>query len=162
MAARRTNQLLQRGSPAPDFRLPVLDGGELSLTELRSRGPVLLAFFKITCPVCQMTFPFLERLHAAGTLAIYGISQNDPDDTREFNREFGVTFPTLLDSEDSGFPVSNHYGIGVVPTLFLVDPTGTVSFVSEGWNKKDIAWLGSQSGVSVLRQSDNMPEFKPG
>jgi peroxiredoxin len=166
MAARRSSQLLQTGSRAPGFRLPLLDGGDLSLQDLLARGPMLLAFFKITCPVCQMTFPFLERLHAAGTLAIYGISQNDPADTREFNREFGVTFPTLLDTEDSGFPVSNDYGIANVPTLFLLDPAGTVSFVSEGWSKKDIAWLanqlGSQSRVKVFRQDDRVPDFKPG
>jgi peroxiredoxin len=166
MAAGRTNKLLATGARAPEFRLPVLNGGEVELRELRARGPVLLVFFKITCPVCQMTFPFLERLHAAGTLQIYGISQNDPADTREFNGEFGVTFPTLLDTEDSGFPVSNDYGIGSVPTMFLVEPDGTLSFVNEGWSKKEIAWLanrsGSRSGVGVFRQGDNVPEWKPG
>ena len=173
MAAGRPHRLLATGAPAPEFRLPLLDGGEVGLRELRARGPVLLAFFKITCPVCQMTFPFLERIHAAQTLQIYGISQNDPEDTREFNREFGVTFPTLLDTEDSGFPVSNDYGISSVPTLFLVEPAGTVSFVNEGWSKKEIAWLanqpgksanqpGSQTGATFFRQSDNVPEWKPG
>ena len=174
MAARRSHKLISVGSHAPEFRLPWLEGGEAGLRELRGRGPVLLAFFKITCPVCQMTVPFLERIHAAGTLQIYGISQNDPADTREFNREFGVTFPTLLDTEDSGFPVSNDYGIASVPTLFLVAPAGTVSFVSEGWGKREIDWLanqpanqsanqsGSQAGVTVFRDSDNVPEWKPG
>jgi peroxiredoxin len=171
MAARRTRTLLATGARAPEFRLPLLAGGtvgqEVGLQELRAGGRVLLVFFKITCPVCQMTFPFLERLHlgsrqAAGTLAVYGISQNEPDDTRAFNREFGVTFPTLLDSEDSGFPVSNDYGIASVPTLFLVEPDGTVSFVNEGWGKKEMAWLGSRAGVGIFRQSDNVPEWKPG
>jgi peroxiredoxin len=162
MAARRPHQLLQAGARAPEFRLPLLDGGDISLRELLTRGPALLAFFKITCPVCQMTFPFLERLHTAGTLAIYGISQNDPEDTREFNREFGVTFPTLLDAEDSGFPVSNNYGIASVPTLFLIDPAGTVTFAGEGWNKKEIAWLAGHNGVSIFRQGDNVPEWKAG
>jgi peroxiredoxin len=162
MAAGRSHKLLATGARAPEFRLPLLVGGEVSLQELRARGPVLVAFFKITCPVCQMTFPFLERLHAAGTLQIYGISQNDPADTREFNREFGVTFPAMLDTEDSGFPVSNDYGIATVPTLFLVEPAGTVSFVSEGFSKKEIARLGSRTGVTVFRQSDKVPEWKPG
>ena len=97
MAARHQHHLLDAGSPAPDFRLSRLAGGEATSGELISHGPVLLAFFKVTCPVCQLTFPYLERLHAAGTLPVYGISQNDARDTREFNREFGVTFPTLLD-----------------------------------------------------------------
>src|SRR5260370_40812364 len=96
MAARRTRKLVAAGSHAPDFRLPRLDGGEMTLQELVSNGPVLLAFFKISCPVCQCTFPFVERLHGAGALPVYGISQNDAEDTREFHREFGVTFPTLL------------------------------------------------------------------
>lgn len=166
MAARRSRPLLATGARAPEFRLPLLDGGpdgsEVALQDLCARGPLLLAFFKITCPVCQMTFPFLERLHQAGTLQIYGVSQNDASDTLEFNREFGVTFPTLLDTEESGYPVSNAFGIASVPTLFLVDPGGTVSFVCEGWSRKDIAWLGSQFGANVFRQSDKVPEWKPG
>ena len=81
MGSRRTLKLLQAGARAPDFRLPLLSGdragGETSLHDLIADGPVLLAFFKVTCPVCQLTFPFLERLHQAGALPIYGISQND-------------------------------------------------------------------------------------
>jgi peroxiredoxin len=162
MAARRTRKLIDPGSRAPNFRLPRLDGAEATLQELVSNGPVLLAFFKISCPTCQFTFPFLERLHAAGSLPIYGISQNDAEDTREFNREFGVTFPTLLDSEESGFPASNDYGISTVPSLFLVEPGGAVSYVSEGWSKKEIAWLGDKAGVNLFRQGGNVPEWKAG
>src|SRR5262245_50178022 len=136
MAARRQRKLIEAGHRAPDFRLPVLEGGETSLADLTASGPVLLAFFKGSCPVCQMTFPYLERLHQAG-YHVVGISQDDPDDTREFNREFGVTLPTLLDSEESGFPVSNDYGISTVPTLFLVEPGRTIFRVTEGWLKRD-------------------------
>src|SRR5450759_4932020 len=97
-------ELLETGSRAPGFRLSRLGageaGGEATLAELTVRGRVLLVFFKVTCPVCQLTLPFLERMHAAGALAICGISQNDASDTREFNRYFGVTFATLLDTED--------------------------------------------------------------
>jgi len=68
MAWRGHHRLLEPGSRAPDFRLELLGGGVTTLAELLAGGPVLLAFFKIGCPVCQMTFPFLERIHAAGTL----------------------------------------------------------------------------------------------
>jgi peroxiredoxin len=162
MAARGTRKVIDPGSRAPDFRLPRLDGGEATLQELVSNGPVLLAFFKIGCPVCQLTFPYLDRLHTGGALPIYGISENDAEDTREFNREFGVTFPTLLDSEESGFPASNDYGISSVPTMFLVGPDGAVSHVIEGWNKKEIAWLGRKAGVNPFRPADNVPEWKAG
>jgi peroxiredoxin len=161
MASRRTNNLLQAGSRAPDFRLPRLDGGESSLRDLLSGGEALLAFFKVTCPVCQMTFPFLERLHRAGAIRICGISQNDPEDTRDFNREFGVTFPCLLDPEDD-FPASNAFGISSVPTMFLVQPDTTIARVTEGWSRRDIEWLGEKSGATVLRPGDRVPEMKPG
>jgi peroxiredoxin len=162
MASRGQNRLLEPRSQAPDFRLELLNGGVATLSEILARGPVLLAFFKISCPVCQFTFPFLERLHAAGTLAIYGISQNDADDTREFNREFGVTFPTLLDTEESGFPASNDYGISSVPTMFLVEPDGTISHVIEGWRKKDMEGLGARIGSALIRTGEYVPEWKAG
>src|SRR5207302_3870423 len=116
MAARHQHRILAVGGRAPEFRLARLDGGDATLQELIAGGPVLLAFFKITCPICQMTFPFLERLHTAGTLPIYGISQNDERGTRDFNQRFGVTFPTLLDRDENDFAASNAFGISSVPT----------------------------------------------
>ena len=162
MAAWKQRRLLEPGARAPEFRLPRLDGGETTLGEMVATGPALLVFFKVTCPVCQLTLPFLERIHSAGTLPIYGISQNDPEDTREFNREFGVTLPVLLDTEESAFPVSDAFGISSVPTMFLVEIDGTVSRVMEGWRKTEIEWLGDQAGVRPLRPSDHVPEWKAG
>jgi peroxiredoxin len=162
MAAGRQPKLLDAGSPVPDVGLKLLSGGKVTLREIAVRGPALLAFFKISCPVCQLTFPFLERLHAAGTLAVYGISQNDARDTREFNEDFGITFPALLDDQDSGFPASNAFGISSVPTLFLVERDGAISHVIEGWRKKEMEFLAAKAGVPVFRQGDNVPEWKAG
>jgi peroxiredoxin len=162
MAAQKQRRLLEAGSRAPDFRLPRLAGGDVTLTDLITHGPVLLAFFKVTCPVCQLTFPFLERLHSAGTLPIYGISQNDDEDTLEFNRQFGLTLPVLRDDEEGGFQVSNAFGISSVPTAFLIERDGTISRVIEGWRKKEIEWLGAKVGVVPFRRGDNVPEWKAG
>ncbi len=51
------------GNIAPGFSLKALDNKQYSLNTLLERGPVVAAFFKISCPVCQFTFPFLERLY---------------------------------------------------------------------------------------------------
>ena len=162
MAARRHHKLLETGVNAPEFRLERLDGGSTSLAELLAGGPVVLAFFKISCPICQLTFPFLERIHAAGTLRIVGISQNDAGDTREFNEEFGVTFPTLLDTEESGYPASNAYGISSVPTIFVVQPGGKISHVIEGWRKTDVQALAGNGGSGLFRPGEYVPEWKAG
>ena len=162
MAARGQHRLLDRRSRAPGFRLELLAGGETTLAGILAGGPALLAFFKISCPVCQLTFPFLERIHSAGALRIYGISQNGPGDTREFNQEFGVTFPILLDSEENGFPTSNDYGISSVPTLFLLERDGTIANVIEGWRKREMEALAAQTGGGLFRPGDYVPEWKAG
>jgi peroxiredoxin len=166
MAARGQHRLLAPGTRAPDFRMELLSGGSATLAEVTGGGPVLLAFFKISCPICQLTFPFLQRIHDAindaGGIRVFGISQNDAGDTRDFNEEFGVTFPTLLDSEDDGFPASNDYGISSVPTMFLVSPGGTISHVIEGWRKKEMESLAGGGGAGLFRAGENVPEWKAG
>ena len=74
---------------------------------------MLLAFFKISCPVCQLTAPYLERLAVRNERAVQviGISQDDAGATRGFANRFGLTFPTLLDSSEDEYPASNAYGI---------------------------------------------------
>ena len=162
MASKRQLKLLAAGSRSPDFRLARLDGGETTLGEISVRGPALLVFFKVSCPVCQMTLPFLDRIHAAGSLPVYGISQNDARDTQQFMHEFGISFPMLLDSEDCDFPASNAYGISSVPTSFLVERDGSVSRVIEGWQKAEIERLGALAGVAVFRPDDHVPAWKAG
>ncbi|MGA2113955.1 MAG: TlpA disulfide reductase family protein [Bryobacteraceae bacterium] len=152
---------LAAGADAPDFRLARLDGGEVTLAGLATAHPVLIAFFKISCPVCQMTLPFLQRLHTAGTLAVYGISQNEPGDTRDFLDEFGISLPVLLDPED-GFPASNAYGITHVPTLFLIGPGMKIGRAIEGWVKAEIERLGELAGVEVIREGERVPVLRPG
>ena len=54
---------LERGTTAPDFNLQAMDGKQFSLREALARGPVLAAFFKISCPTCQYALPFLQRIY---------------------------------------------------------------------------------------------------
>jgi peroxiredoxin len=162
MPSGKQRHLLEAGSHAPDFRLPRLDGGEISGSEIISAAPAALAFFKISCPVCQLTFPFLERLHQPGVLPVYGISQNDAESTREFAGRYGITFPMLLDEEERGFAVSNAFGISTVPTIFLIGQDGSISRVIEGWQKQEIGAIAGFAGVSLFRPDDRVPEAKAG
>jgi len=162
MAARKQYELLSPGDLAPGFRLARLEGGEVSLGDLLRGGPILLVFYKVTCPVCQMSLPYLERIHAASAIPIYAISQNDADDAREFNQEFGITMPTLLDSEESGFAASNAYGISHVPTTFLLGTDGKILKAIESWNRTELEGVASGAGVRLVQATDNVPAFRAG
>jgi len=162
MAARKQYELLSPGDLAPGFRLQRLEGGEVSLSNLLPAGPILLVFYKVSCPVCQMTLPYLERIHAASAIPIYAVSQNDAEDSREFNQEYGITMPTLLDSEEAGFPASNDYGISHVPTTYLIGVDGKIQRVIESWNRTELEAVASGVGVRLLQATDNVPAFRAG
>ena len=162
MAARHQSNLLTVGARAPEFCLARLDGGEATLQDLLANAPVLLAFFKISCPVCQMTLPYLDRVHTPGRLSVYAVSQNDEQDTRDFHKHFRIALPTLLDSEENAFPLSNAFGISSVPTMFLIERDGTVSRVIEGWVKQDIEALAGLAGVGLFQEGERLPAWKPG
>lgn len=148
------------GNLALGFSLKSLDGREFSLHTLMERGPVVAAFFKISCPVCQFTFPFLERLHkryGGGNASILGISQDDARSTKKFASEYGVTFPVLTDED--GYPVSNAYGLTNVPTIFLIDTNGAVKISSIGFDKKDLERIAD--GLAEHRKIARAPLFRP-
>jgi peroxiredoxin len=158
------------GNKAPGFSLKSLDNKEYSLNTLLERGPVVAAFFKISCPVCQFTFPFLERLykHYGDDRATFlGVSQDDARATKDFAREYAVTFPLVLD--ENGYPVSNAYGLTNVPTVFLIDTDGTVKVSSMGFDKKDLETIAAElaqrkkiSLAPLFRHDEVVPANKPG
>jgi peroxiredoxin len=158
------------GNIAPGFSLKGLDGKEYSLGALLGRGPVVAAFFKISCPVCQFTFPFLERIfkrYGGDAATFLGISQDDARSTKEFAAEYGVSFPMVMD--EKGYPVSNAYGLTSVPTIFLIEPDGTVKVSSTGFDKKDLETIARELGerrkiapAALFRPDENVPANKPG
>jgi peroxiredoxin len=153
---------LESGTKAPAVKLPLVSAGTFDLAEALKRGPVALAFFKISCPVCQMTLPYLERLHQAypgSKLQVVGVSQDSKGDTQSFMKEFGVTFPIALD-DTSKYPVSNAFGLTNVPTIFLITPDGKIQMSGVGWAKNDIETLNTKMAQADGKQA--LPPFKPG
>jgi len=159
------------GTSAPDFTLPTMDGQQFSLKEALPRGPVLAVFFKISCPVCQFALPYLERIfktYGNRNVTIVGISQNDKKDTATFIKEFGVTFPVLLDDPNT-YPASNAYGLTNVPSLFWITPDREIEISSVGWNRKEIDEINQRAGEAsgkkpptIFQPGENVPEFRAG
>jgi peroxiredoxin len=163
---------LEAGVHAPEIELQYLDGRKFSLKEERKKGPVVAVFFKVSCPVCHMALPYLERIFKAyeksGKFTFVGVSQDNAADTKTFNRQFGITFPVLLDPVGK-YPVSNAYGLTNVPTTFLISPEGEIEFSTVSWSKADVEQLnrrlaaaGDMAAVQIFQPGENVSEFKPG
>jgi peroxiredoxin len=162
---------LTAGTKAPDFELKAMDGKSFVLRDELAVGPLVLAFFKVSCLTCQYAFPFLERLERAyghKGVRVIGVSQNDPRDTANFNKEFGVTFPVLLDDTHK-YPVSNAYGLTNVPTIFWIAQDGEIEVSSIGWVKADfteinrkMAETGNITPAAVFKPGEDVRDFRAG
>jgi peroxiredoxin len=153
---------LASGAKAPEFELKGMDGKWFSLRDELARGPVVLAFFKVSCPTCQYAFPYLERLHRAygqKGVKLVGVSQNDASETAAFMKDFGITFPVVRD-ELNRYPVSNAYGLTNVPSIFWVAEDGEIEVSSVGWVKADFELINRK-----MAEADKVSPavmFKPG
>ena len=162
---------LGTGTSAPDVALPAMDSNRFSLKDALARGPVLAVFFKISCPVCQFALPYIERIYKAyghRNVTIIGISQNPRKDTAAFIKEYGISFPVLLDDTES-YPVSNAYGLTNVPSFFWIAQDGEIELSSVGWVKKDIDEINGRAAEiagnglrPVFRAGESVPDFRAG
>jgi peroxiredoxin len=160
------------GRIAPEFSVKGLDGTTYSLEALRQKGPVVAAFFKISCPVCQFTFPFLQRLYqryGGDNVTFLGISQDDAKATTGFARQYGVSFPMALDEKQRGYPASNAYALTNVPTVFLIDTDGTVRVASMGFVKDDLERIAAElaerrkiTPAALFAPTESVPANRPG
>ena len=162
---------LTAGSKAPDFELKAMDGKRFILRDELAHGPIVLAFFKVSCPTCQYAFPFLERLERAyghKGVRVIGVSQNDPRDTANFTKEFGVTFPVLLDDTRT-YRVSNAYGLTNVPTIFWIAQDAQIEISSVGWVKAEFEQIGRKMAgyvkiapAVIFKPGEDVRDFRAG
>lgn len=170
LGAKESMTHIVRGNPAPKFTLKDLDGKQYSLAQALEKGPVVLTFFKVSCPVCKFTLPFVERLaerYGEAGVTFMAVSQDNAGASREFAQTYGLQFPVLVD--EAGYPVSNAYGLSMVPTVFLIEPDGTVSVSSMGFNKSDLETIAGElanrqklAHEPVFRPDESVPVLRPG
>jgi peroxiredoxin len=114
---------LKAGTPAPDFRLPRVGGGELSLEQYRGQQ-VLLVFSDPHCGPCQEIAPILERTHRRRRdLQVLMISRGDDEENRRKIHEHRLTFPVLLQWQ---WEISRLYGMFATPIAYLIDKDGVL------------------------------------
>jgi len=115
---------LKAGTPAPDFRLPRLDGGELSVEELRGKR-VLLVFSDPHCGPCNALLPQVEAFHRQHPeVEVVMISRGEPKENRAKVKEHRLTFPVVLQQR---WEISRLYAMFATPVAYLIDEAGVVA-----------------------------------
>jgi len=138
---------LKAGTPAPDFRLPRLDGGELSLEDFRGRQ-LLLIFSDPHCGPCDALAPALQEFHREHPeLAMLMISRGEPKENRAKVREHGLSFPIVLQRQ---WEISRHYAMFATPIAYLIDGRGVIA--------ADVA-VGTEAIQGLMMQSVTQREL---
>jgi peroxiredoxin len=115
---------LKAGTSAPDFRLPCLDGRELSLRDFRGRR-LLLVFSDPHCGPCNTLAPQAEKFHREHPeISILMISRGEPKENRAKIKEHGLTFPVVLQQR---WEISRLYAMFATPIAYLIDETGIIT-----------------------------------
>ena len=158
--------MLKTGKIAPDFSLPFFNGGKANLYSAGKTA--VLAFYKFSCPICQFTFPFLQKIFEQFGESFYfvAIAQDAADKVTPFRETYGITIPTAMDLPP--YPVSNAYGIEIVPSLFVIAEDHRIKMSFESFDKKQIQktadLLAEKSGRKSFDvfEGEAVPELRPG
>jgi peroxiredoxin len=115
---------LKAGAQAPDFRLPRIDGGELSLADFRGTR-VLLVFSSPDCGPCDELAPRLQDIQSERMdLQVLAVSRCDVEANVAKASKLGLTYPIVLQKQ---WEISLKYAMFATPIGYLVDEEGILA-----------------------------------
>jgi methylamine dehydrogenase accessory protein MauD len=136
---------LKRGTRAPDFTLPGVEGKEIALHDYAGRK-VLLVFTQAGCAPCHAIVPELNRLQRQGDVQVLVVNHGDREAGAPWGPAVQARFPVLLQRD---WQVSRRYQVFATPFAFLVDEQGVITSKGVINNRQHIQFLlaGARSGA---------------
>jgi len=120
------------GMPVDEFRLVDLDGKTHSLSEYRGKV-VLVNFWATWCKPCTTEMPAMQasfdKLRDKGFVVLAINELEDDAKVREHIKQYGHTFPVLMDRDNK---VANQFGVFGLPVSVFIDPQGRVQEYIKG------------------------------
>jgi thioredoxin-dependent peroxiredoxin len=170
---------LQVGDRAPDFSMPTVSGGTVSLSDLRGKKVVLYFYPKDDTPGCTIeACSFRDNLpnFQGANAEIIGVSRDNTESHQRFRDKYGLNF--TLASDDSG-QVTEDYGVwreknmygktfmGIQRSTFLIDENGNIAKIwptvsVEGHSQEVLAAInGEEAPAPAAAPAAAAPAAKP-
>ena len=131
------------GDVAPDFERPLLtdDSSRLSLSDFRGQV-VYLDFWASWCGPCLVAMPKIEgmkQLFDQQEFAVLAVNvDRNPDRALRFLNKLSVSYPSVYDQASE---LPKRYGLQAMPSSYVIDKTGKITLIHEGFRKGDEAAL---------------------
>ena len=148
-------QEMKDHSPAPQFTLPNLEGGKVSLKDFRGKL-LMLNFWASWCLPCREEMPAMERLYQRYKdrgFVILGVNiKDDKKSAIAFVKELKITFPIGFDPNGE---VGLLYGAWGLPATYLIDAKGIA--LARAWGPADWFSPGARELIEALLDAKNDP-----
>lgn len=136
---KETQNTLKVGDEAPNFELIDLNGDRHRLSDYRGQG-VFLNFWGTWCAPCKKEMPAMGRQYAVYKdqgVQVLAVNIAEPKlKVSTFAKQYGMTFPTLIDKTKS---IMQVYNVKPLPTTLLINPNGKITKIITGeMSEKDI------------------------
>ena len=108
----------------------LMDGTQFSIADFAGE-PVLFHFWATWCPICELengTIQSIAQDYAVISIASWSEGESE---VKAYMRENQLTFPGMLDNSGK---LAQSFGLKGVPTSFILDPNGEISFVETGYS----------------------------
>ena len=120
------------GDMAPEFRLPVAQGGEMGPADFRGRANLVLWFSKgLTCPFCRRNMAQLGQRYPefrARGAEILQVTHNTFDEGRRYLGHYPIVFPYLCDPDRSAH---ERYGLAMIPAALSTIVRSGIAYTTD-------------------------------
>jgi peroxiredoxin len=151
---------------APEFSLATLDGGRtVSLGDFRGQKKVVVTFWASWCGPCRMEMPalvdFYKRNHnESSDFEILAVSIDESaKEATAFAKAQQLNFPVLL---DSGQKMAQAYQVEGIPTMFVIDKDGKITYGHIGYEMGMPYWLAHELGIKVNKSREGAADGNAG
>ena len=121
------------GAPAPNFSLPTAKGDAVALDKLRGKV-VYVDFWASWCGPCRRSFPWLNEMqqkYGAKGFTVVAINVDKKRaDADKFLALLPANFPVVYDEAGA---TPSAYAVQGMPSSYLIDARGNVSYVERGF-----------------------------
>jgi len=155
------------GTQAPDFKMDLLEGGQVDFLRLKGKKVIILDFWATWCKPCRNAMPIIDdvaRQFQDRGVALYTVNASDPPEKiRQFMQEAQIKAAVALNKDHSVF---RDYGVEGIPHTVIIGKDGIIRRVHVGLSKdlreklfKDLAEIVGLKGTYDLRCSS--ATFRP-